>query len=84
MVQAMNTGHAGSMSTIHANSPDDALWRLETLALSGDARVPEEAIRRQIRSSVDMVVQMERRSGLRRVVAVAQVHLDSTEDLYRC
>ncbi len=73
MISALNTGHAGSMSTVHANSPDEALWRLETLALSGAERVGEMAVRRQLRSAVQTVVQLERSSGLRRVGMVAEV-----------
>lgn len=73
LVNALNTGHAGSMATVHANSPEEALWRLETLALSGDSRVGEEAVRRQLRSSVDVVVQVERRDGRRRITAVERV-----------
>ncbi len=75
LVQAMNTGHRGSMSTIHANSPADALRRLETLVLSADAGLPIEAIRRQIRSCLDLVVHVERDStGGRRIGSVADVN----------
>jgi pilus assembly protein CpaF len=70
LVSALNTGHDGSMATIHANSPDEALWRLETLALSGERRVPAGAVRRQIRSAIGAVVQVERRQGLRRLVEI--------------
>lgn len=73
LVAALNTGHAGSLGTVHANSPDEALWRLETLALSGERRVSERAVRRQLRAAVDLVVQMERRGSHRRVVAVEEV-----------
>lgn len=73
MIWALNTGHDGSMSTVHANSPAEALWRLETLAMSGDRRVGEEAVRRQILSAVDVVVQVARRDGVRRIVEVAEV-----------
>lgn len=73
LVNALNTGHAGSMATIHANAPEEALWRLETLALSGDSRVGEEAVRRQLRSSIHAVVQIERRDGLRRVTGIHRV-----------
>lgn len=72
LVSALNTGHAGSMATIHANSPDEALWRLETLALSGERRASAEAVRRQIRSSVGAVVQVERRGGQRRVSEISR------------
>ena len=73
MLQAMNTGHEGSLSTVHANSPTDALRRLETMALSGDAALPLQAIRAQMVSAVDLVVQVERSGdGHRRIVAVAE------------
>ena len=73
LIQAMSTGHAGSMGTVHANGPDEALWRLETLALSGDTRVPERAVRRMLRSAIDLIVHLERRGGVRRVVAIGEV-----------
>ena len=74
MLQAMNTGHEGSLSTCHANSPADALRRLETLVLMGDVALPLAAVREQVRSALDLVVQIARRpDGSRRVVAVAEV-----------
>ena len=74
MLQAMNTGHEGSLSTCHANGPDDALRRLETMVLMGDVNLPLAAVRTQIGSALDVVVQVARRpEGSRRVVAVAQV-----------
>ncbi len=74
MLQAMNTGHEGSLSTCHANSPVDALRRLETLVLMGDVALPLAAVREQVRSALDLVVQIARRpDGGRRVVAVAEV-----------
>ena len=81
MINALNTGHAGSMSTVHANSPDEALWRLETLALSGEERVGEIAVRRQLRAAVNVVVQLERRGGLRRVTSITTVTPDGVEDM---
>jgi pilus assembly protein CpaF len=77
LVSALNTGHDGSMSTVHANSPEEALWRLETLALSGDRRVGELAVRRQLRASIDLIVQVERREGNRVVSAIAEVLSDA-------
>ncbi|MHA6524906.1 CpaF family protein [Tessaracoccus sp. G1721] len=75
MLQAMNTGHDGSLSTIHANSPRDALARLETLVLMAGMELPLRAIREQVASSVDLIVQLARlRDGTRRVVAVTEVH----------
>jgi pilus assembly protein CpaF len=74
MLQALNTGHEGSMSTIHANSPADALARLETLALLADSGLPLAALRAQLGASIDVVVQVARRGGgVRRVEAVAEV-----------
>lgn len=71
MIQAMNTGHDGSMSTCHANSPIDALRRLEAMALMADVDMPLEVMRDQIRSAVDLVVHVERSaSGLRRVRSI--------------
>lgn len=72
MVWALNTGHEGSMSTIHANSPSEALWRLETLALS-DGGVAADAVRRQIQAAIHAVVHVERRQGKRRVAVVEEV-----------
>lgn len=74
MLQAMNTGHEGSLSTCHANSPADALARLETLVLMGDVALPSAAVREQLRAALDLVVQIARRpDGSRRVVAVGEV-----------
>ncbi|MFP5332002.1 MAG: CpaF family protein [Acidimicrobiia bacterium] len=72
LVSALNTGHAGSMSTIHANGPDEALLRLETLALSGSRRPAPDAIRRQIESALDMVVQLGRVGPVRRIVEIRE------------
>ena len=74
MLQAMNTGHDGSLSTVHANSPRDAIARLETLVLMAGMDLPLRAIREQIASAVDLVVQLTRlRDGTRRVTAVTEV-----------
>jgi len=74
MLQAMNTGHDGSMSTLHSNNPRDALNRLETLVLLAGTELPSRAIRSQIASAVNVVVQTERlRGGARKVVSVAEV-----------
>ena len=70
LVNALNTGHSGSMSTVHANSPAEALWRLETLALMGARNLPAEAIRAQIHSAIDVVIQVERNGGRRRVTTI--------------
>ncbi|MHA6511721.1 CpaF family protein [Tessaracoccus sp. Z1128] len=75
MLQAMNTGHDGSLSTIHANSPRDALSRLETLVLMAGMELPLRAIREQVASSIDLIIQLGRlRDGTRRIVAVTEVH----------
>ena len=74
MLQACNTGHDGSLSTVHANSADDALTRIETLALCADVPLPLPAIRRQLSSAIDAVVQVRRgRDGRRAIVAVAEL-----------
>ncbi|MEJ2765077.1 CpaF family protein [Photobacterium sp. MCCC 1A19761] len=74
MMQAMNTGHDGSMCTLHANTPADALIRLENMLLLAEARLPLPALRRQIASTLDVVIQIERmRDGRRRVVGITEV-----------
>jgi pilus assembly protein CpaF len=74
MVQAMNTGHDGSLSTCHANGPADALRRLETMILTGAPGLPLAAVREQLAASIDLVVHVARRpGGDRRVVAVSEV-----------
>jgi len=74
MLQAMNTGHEGSMSTVHANSPYDAFGRLETMVLMGGADLPARAIQKQIASAIDLVVQVERvRGGQRKIVSVVEI-----------
>jgi pilus assembly protein CpaF len=74
MLQAMNTGHDGSLTTIHANSPRDALSRLETMVAMAGLNLPDTAIRRQISSALDVVVQVSRLSdGTRKVISMAEV-----------
>ena len=74
MLQAMNTGHDGSMTTIHANSPRDALSRLETMALMSNLNLPEKALRQQIASAIALVVQIARLSdGSRRITYVTEI-----------
>ena len=74
MLQAMNTGHDGSLTTVHANSPRDALARLETLVLMAGFDLPVRAIREQIASAINVIVQLERASdGTRRIVSVEEV-----------
>ena len=74
MLQAMNTGHEGSLTTIHANSPRDAISRLETMILMASANLPLRAIREQIGSALDLIVQTERLSdGSRRVTSISEI-----------
>ena len=74
MLQAMNTGHDGSLTTIHANSPRDSLNRLETLVLMAGAELPSRAIREQISSAINVIVQQSRlRDGARKIVAISEV-----------
>jgi pilus assembly protein CpaF len=74
MLQAMNTGHDGSISTLHANSPRDCIARLETLVLMAGMDLPLRAIREQVASAVDLIVQIQRlRDGTRRVTHVTEV-----------
>lgn len=74
MLQAMNTGHDGSMSTLHANTPRDAVARVESMVMMGVATLPLEAIRRTIVSSVDLIVQIRRlHDGSRKVMSIAEV-----------
>jgi len=74
MLQAMNTGQDGSLTTIHANSPRDALSRLETLVMMAGMDLPLKIVRQQISSAVDVVVQMSRlRGGARKITAIAEV-----------
>ena len=74
MLAAMNTGHDGSMCTLHANSPREALARMENMVMMSDIKVPKEAISRQIADSVELIVQVKRlRDGSRRVTNVTEV-----------
>ena len=74
MLQAMNTGHDGSLTTIHANNPRDAIARLETMSLMAELNLPDRAIRQQIASAVSMIVQVARLSdGTRRITQISEV-----------
>jgi pilus assembly protein CpaF len=74
MLQAMNTGHDGSMSTGHANSPRDMLSRLETMVLMAGVDLPLRAIREQVASAVDLIVHQSRlKDGTRRIVNITEV-----------
>lgn len=74
LLAAMNTGHDGSMCTLHSNSPRECLGRMENMVMMGDIKIPKEAISRQIADSVDMIVQVKRlRDGSRRVTNITEV-----------
>jgi pilus assembly protein CpaF len=74
MLQAMNTGHDGSLSTVHANTPRDALSRIETMVLMAGYDLPVRAIRQQVASALDLIVHLERlEDGSRRVTAITEV-----------
>jgi pilus assembly protein CpaF len=74
MLQAMNTGHDGSLTTVHANSSRDVIARLETMVLMSGMELPSKAIREQIASAVDIIVQESRLSdGSRKIVAISEV-----------
>jgi pilus assembly protein CpaF len=74
MLQAMNTGHDGSLTTIHANTPRDALYRLDTMVAMANLNIPDKAIRQQVASAIEVVVQIARLSdGTRKVTAVTEI-----------
>jgi pilus assembly protein CpaF len=88
MLQAMNTGHEGSMTTIHANTPRDALARLENMVLMAGTDLPHRAIREQISMAIDLIVQTARlRDGSRRILSITEIqHMEgeviTTTDLF--
>jgi pilus assembly protein CpaF len=74
MLQAMNTGHDGSLTTVHANSPRDALYRLDTMVAMANLNIPERAVRQQISSAINLLIQITRLAdGARRVTAISEV-----------
>jgi pilus assembly protein CpaF len=74
MLQAMNTGHDGSMTTIHSNSPRDSLRRIETMVMMAGMDLPLRAIREQVASSIELVVHLERmRDGTRKLINITEV-----------
>jgi pilus assembly protein CpaF len=74
MLQAMNTGHDGSLTTIHANSPRDALYRLDTMVAMANLNIPEKAIRQQVASAVNLIIQVTRLTdGTRRVTSISEI-----------
>ena len=89
MLQAMNTGHEGSLSTVHSNSPRDALSRLETMILMAGTNLPQRAMREQIASALDVIIQVQRLSdGGRRVTSVVEVvgmegEMVTTQEIFR-
>jgi pilus assembly protein CpaF len=89
MLQAMNTGHEGSLSTVHSNSPRDALARLETMILMAGTNLPNRAMREQIASALDVIIQVQRLSdGGRRVTSIVEVvgmegEMVTTQEIFR-
>lgn len=74
MLQAMNTGHEGSITTLHANSPKDAINRLETMVLMNNMEIPVSAIRNYIEKAIDLVIQIDRLyDGKRKVTSISEV-----------
>src|SRR6201991_2859002 len=74
MLQAMNTGHDGGLTTIHANSARDALYRLDTMVAMANLNLPERAVRQQIASAIDLIIQVTRLSdGTRKVTSITEV-----------
>jgi pilus assembly protein CpaF len=74
MLQAMNTGHEGSMTTIHANTPRDAISRLESMVAMTNMNLPEKSVRQQIASAISIVVQANRMSdGTRKITSIAEI-----------
>jgi len=74
MLQAMNTGHDGSLTTIHANSPRDALYRLDTMVAMANLNIPERAIRQQVASAVNLLIQINRMAdGTRKVTSISEI-----------
>ena len=74
MLQAMNTGHDGSLTTIHANSPRDALYRIDTMVAMADLNIPDKAVRQQVASALNVVIQINRMAdGTRKVTSISEV-----------
>src|SRR5437667_9903545 len=74
MLQAMNTGHDGSITTVHANTPRDAIARMETMAMMANLNLPAKAVRRQIASAIQLIVQISRfNDGTRRITHLTEV-----------
>jgi len=74
LLNAMNTGHKGCMGTVHANSPEDGIVRIEALAQGGDSQISEKALRSQVVSAIEIIIQVSRYSdGSRRIGAISEV-----------
>ncbi|HET9193375.1 MAG TPA: CpaF family protein [Vicinamibacterales bacterium] len=74
MLQAMNTGHDGSLTTIHANSPRDALYRLDSMVAMANLNIPDKAIRQQVASAIEIIIQIARQAdGTRKVTAISEI-----------
>ena len=88
MLQAMNTGHEGSLTTIHANTPRDALSRLETMIAMAELNLPDRAVRQQIASAINVIVQVTRLpDGSRKITSISEVTgmegpMITTQDLF--
>ena len=89
MLQAMNTGHEGSLTTVHANTPRDALARLETMILMAGTNLPNRAMREQIASALDLIIQVQRLAdGTRRLVSITEItgmegEVVTAQEIYR-
>ena len=84
LMQAMNTGHAGSMSTCHANSPEDAIRRLEAMSLMSDVALPADVVRTHLLAAIDLIIHVVRDSnGRRRVMSIDQCSIDGPRPLVR-
>jgi pilus assembly protein CpaF len=89
MLQAMNTGHDGSMTTLHANSPRDAISRLETMAMMAELEIPLMVLRTQIAAAIDLIIHMDRLSdGARKITRITEVprmegDIVTLSDLYK-
>jgi pilus assembly protein CpaF len=83
LINAMNTGHKGCMGTVHANTPDDAIVRLEALAQSGEGKISEKALRSQVSSAVEIIVQVSRLGdGSRRITEISEIRGFSPDGSY--
>jgi pilus assembly protein CpaF len=87
MLQAMNTGHNGGLTTLHANSPRDALTRMETMAMMAGLEMPLISVRKQIASALHLIVQLARPSGIRRIIKIVEIigmenDIVTTQDIF--